>query len=313
MTINFSRIDIHHHILPPEYLTSLANIGVKTAGNVQFPEWNPKDSLKVMDRLGIATAITSISSPGIYFGDSVFTHKLARICNEYAAELIKKYPERFGGFATLPLPDVDRSIKELEYALDILRLDGVVLLSNIADKYLGDPEFEDLFYELNRRNVIVFIHPNAPPAEKLPNLNFPTSILEFVFDTTRAITNLIHHGIPKKYPNIKFILAHAGGTTPFLAWRITFGNKRLMKYFKNFYYDMAISTTNQVFQSLFELVNPSHLLFGSDFPFVHETIIKEIIQGIQNYNKLDNEQRVAIERENACILFPRLKKKNNER
>ena len=117
MPIKSSRIDIHHHILPPGYLSSLAKIGVTTAGNVQFPEWDPSDSLKLMDRLGIETAITSISSPGIYFGDAAFTYKLARICNEYAAELINKYPNRFGGFATLPLPDVDRSIKELEYEI----------------------------------------------------------------------------------------------------------------------------------------------------------------------------------------------------
>jgi predicted TIM-barrel fold metal-dependent hydrolase len=312
MIISSSRIDIHHHILPPKYLSLLAKVGITTAGNVQFPEWEPKDSLTLMDRLGIETAIVSISSPGIYFGDTLFTCKLAHICNEFTAELIRKYPNRFGGFAVLPLPDVEGSIEELEYALDILQLDGVVLLSNIADIYLGDPKFENLFSELNRRKVVVFIHPNAPPAEKLPNLSFPTSVLEFVFDTTRAITNLIHHGIPKKFPNIRFILAHAGGTVPFLVWRITFGNKRLMKYFENFYYDMAISATNHVFQSLFEIVNPSKLLFGSDFPFVNETIVKEMIQGIENYNKLDDQQRVAIKKENASLLFPRLKKIYNK-
>ncbi|MFX1575348.1 MAG: amidohydrolase family protein [Promethearchaeota archaeon] len=299
------RIDIHHHILPPEYLKSLAKVGITTAGNVGFPTWEPRDSLELMDRQGIATAITSISTPGIFFGDRVFTRDLARICNDFSAKLINKYPQRFGGFATLPLPDIEASLIELEYALDTLELDGVVLLSNINGKYLGDPEFEELFSELNRRRSVVFIHPHAPPNDKLPQLSFPTSVLEFVFDTTRAVANILHHGILKQFSNIRFILAHAGGTAPYLAWRITFGNKRLIKYLKNFFYDMAISATSYVLKTIMEVANPSKLLFGSDFPFVHERIVKEMIQGIGNYDDLDKEDCIAIERENALMLFPR--------
>lgn len=301
------RIDIHHHILPPEYLKSLAKIDVITAGNVAFPIWAPEESVAIMDKLGIATAITSISSPGVYFGDIKFTRDLARVCNDYSANLISKYPQRFGGFATLPLPNIESSLTELEYALDTLELDGVALLSNINGKYLGDPEFEELFMELNRRKTVVFIHPDAPPAEKLPQLNFPSSVLEFVFDTTRAVANLLHHGILKRYSNIKFILAHAGGTAPYLAWRITFGNKRLIKYLNNFYYDMAISATNYVFNTLMELTDPSKMLFGSDYPFVHEIIAKEMIQGIGTYIGLNKEECFAIEQENALSLFPRFK------
>jgi len=301
------RIDIHHHVLPPEYLKSLAKVNITTAGNVGFPTWEPRHSLEVMDRQGITTAITSISSPGVYFGDRVFTRDLARICNDFSANLITKYPQRFGGFATLPLPDIEASLIELEYALDILELDGVVLLSNINGKYLGDPEFEELFSELNRRRTVVFIHPNAPPEENLPQLSFPTSVLEFVFDTTRTVANLMHHGILKRYSDIRFILAHAGGTAPYLAWRITFGNKRLIKYLNNFYYDMAMSATPYVFKTLMEVVNPSKLLFGSDFPFVHERVVKEMLQGIGNYEDFDKEDCIAIERENALSLFHRFK------
>lgn len=259
-----------------------------------------------MDKLGIATAITSISSPGVYFGDSKYTIDLARLCNDFSANLIDKYPQRFGGFATLPLPDIEASLMELEYSLDTLELDGVVLLSNIGGKYLGDPEFEELFSELNRRKAVVFIHPDAPPAEKLPQLNFPTSVLEFVFDTTRAVANLLHHGILKRYSEIKFILAHAGGTVPYLAWRITFGNKRLIKYLKSFYYDMAISATPYVFKSLKEVVDPSKMFLGSDYPFVHEIVAKEMIQEIGTYKGFNKKDCYAIELENALSLFPRL-------
>ena len=300
------RIDIHHHILPPEYLKSLAKIGVITAGNVAFPTWAPEESLSVMDKLGIATAITSISSPGVYFGDIKFTKDLARLCNDFSASLIKTYPQRFGGFATLPLPDIEESLNEVEYALDTLKLDGVVLLSNINGKYLGDPEFEELFSELNRRKAVVFIHPDAPPAEKLPKLNFPTSVLEFVFDTTRAVANLLHHGILKRYSDIRFILAHAGGTAPYLAWSITFGNKRLIKYLNNFYYDMAISATSYIFNTLMELTDTSKMLLGSDYPFVHEIVAKEMFQSIGTYKGFNDDDCFAIEQENALSLFPRL-------
>ncbi len=307
MILKPHRIDIHHHILPPEYLSSLAKIGITTVTNLPFPKWDPEHSLEVMDRQGIAIAVTSISSPGIYFRDPEFSRNLSRLCNEYSANLIKKYPERFGSFATLPLPDIDASLLELEYALDILELDGVGMLTNFNGKYIGDPEFNDLFSELDQRKTVVFIHPDAPPGEKLPNLNLPLSVLEFVFDTTRAIANLMHHGIFKKYPNIKFIFAHAGGTAPYLAWRITFGNKRLMKQFKDLYYGTALSATRNILYSLMELVDCSHILFGSDFPFVHEIVIKEMIQEIINNDKFDKQTRLAIEQENALSLFPRFK------
>jgi predicted TIM-barrel fold metal-dependent hydrolase len=188
-----------------------------------------------------------------------------------------------------------------------LELDGVGMLTNYNGIYLGDPEFTDLFLELDRRNTVVFVHPDAPPSKKLPNLTLPLSVLEFVFDTTRAIANLMHHGIFKKYPNIKFIFAHAGGTAPYLAWRITFGNKRLIKQFKNLYYGTAVSATKNILHSLMEIVDYSHILFGSDFPFVHERVVKEMIQELIKNDKFDNHIRLAIEQENALSLFPRFR------
>ncbi|MFX1408793.1 MAG: amidohydrolase family protein [Promethearchaeota archaeon] len=307
MILKPHRIDIHHHILPPEYLSTLAKIGITTVTNLPFPKWEPEDSLEIMDRQGIAIAITSISSPGIYFGDLEFSRSLARLCNEYSANLIRKYPERFGSFAALPLPDIDASLLELEYALDILELDGVGMLTNYNGIYIGDPEFTNLFSELDRRRTVVFIHPDAPPSNKLPNLNLPSSVLEFVFDTTRAIANLMHHGIFKKYPNIKFIFAHAGGTAPYLAWRITFGNKRLISQFNDLYYGTALSATSNILHSLIEIVDYSHILFGSDFPFVHEIVVKEMIQELINNNRFDKQTRLAIEQENALLLFPRFR------
>ena len=307
MDIKPYRIDIHHHILPPEYLSLLAKIDIITVDNTNFPPWNPEQSLALMDRQNIAIAVTSISSPGISFGDIEFTKNLARLCNNYSANLIKKYPNRFGSLAILPLPDIEASLHELEYALDTLKLDGVGMLTNINGKYIGDPEFEDLFSALDQRNTVVFIHPNSPPQEKLPSLNFPSAVLEFVFDTTRALANLLYNNVFQKYKNIKFIFAHAGGTAPYIAWRITFGNKRLRRYFKSLYYGTALSATKNVFRSLMELVDTSHILFGSDFPFVHEIVVKEMIQEIVNNQDFDLNTRFMIEQKNAMTLFPRLR------
>src|SRR5262245_30355506 len=143
MTGETSRIDVHHHILPPEYVSALASRGITASGGMPLPKWNVENTLEIMDRHSIATSIISISEPGIYFGDRLYVQDLARRCNEFSAQLIYEYPQRFGAFAILPLPEVDAALRELEYALDTLKLDGVVLLSSIDGRYPGDPMFEE--------------------------------------------------------------------------------------------------------------------------------------------------------------------------
>ncbi len=244
------RIDVHHHIVPAEYLTALAGVGIKTAVGEPFPSWTPEKSIELMDRHGIKIAITSISAPGIYFGDLDFSKNLARKCNEYSARLVKEYPQRFGAFAVLPMPDIKASLEKITYALDTLMLDGIVMLTNIDGTYLGDPKFNDVLNELNQRNAVVFVHPNIPPADKLTMTNFRPAILEFVFDTTRAVANLIHGGAIKRYPNIRFIFAHGGGTIPYLTWRISFGNKKIINLLKHLYYDIALAATPYSLNSL---------------------------------------------------------------
>ena len=150
-------IDVHHHILPSFYVAALEGIGITTSFGLPFPKWSPEEAIEVMDKNSIATAITSISTPGVYFKESSFSRDLARRCNEYSAQLMREYPDRFGAFASLPLPDVEGALNELEYAIDELNLDGVVLMSNVEGHYLGDPAYEELFAELNRRKLVVFI------------------------------------------------------------------------------------------------------------------------------------------------------------
>jgi len=300
------KIDVHHHILPQEYLSELSKIGIKNAAGVPFPDWDVEKTIAYMDRQNISTAITSISSLGVYFGDSSFTKDLARKCNDFSASLIEKHPQRFGAFAVLPLPDVNDSLEEIEYALDMLKLDGVSLLSNVDGKYLGDPDFQEIYSELNRRKSVVFIHPNAPPEDKMPLGKSRAAALEFVFDTTRAVANMISNATLKRNSDIKFILSHAGGTVPYLTWRMSFGKTRVIKQLKNLFYDTALSATSYVFPSLLELVDISQILFGTDFPFLPERLIIELIKNFEDYQDFDTYARLNIERENILTLFPRL-------
>lgn len=308
------RIDVHHHILPPDYVSALASLGITAGGGRPLPAWDVQSALELMDRHAIATAITSISEPGIYFGDQAFAGDLARLCNEFSAQLIHEHPERFGALAILPLPDVDAALRELEYAMDILHLDGVVLSSSVEGRYPGDPAFEELFTELNRRKAVVFLHPTVPAINTGLKLDLPPFLVEFVFDTTRAVTNLIYSGTIERCPDIRFILAHAGGTVPYLAYRIASGQVMLpgapqgvLTYLKQLYYDTALSANPYALRSLQELVDASHILFGSDYPFAPEIVTGFTVQGIQNYDGFDEQARKAIERESALALFPRFK------
>ena len=312
-------IDVHHHILPPEYVEALDSVGQSRSGGVDLPAWNLEAALALMDRQGIATAIASISSPGVYFGDCAFARDLARRCNEFSANLVREHPQRFGALALLPLPDVDAALSELEHALDALGLDGVILQASIGNQYLGDPTFDPVFAELNRRQTVVLLHPTTPSGSEVPQLNLPPFLVEFVFDTTRAIANLIYNGTLERYPNFTLIAAHAGGTVPYLAKRLAVAADVMpqlrekapqgaIAYLKRLYYDTAISATPYTFTSLQALVEPSHILFGSDYPYLPEELIEDTVRGVATYDGFDAQARVAIERDNGLKLFPRFRK-----
>ena len=311
------RIDVQHHIVLADYVKALAKIGVSSALGVSLPKWSPESAIEMMDRNGIKTAITSISSPGVYFGDVVFARDLARQCNESVARLIDDHPQRFGAFATLPLPEAEAACNEIAFALDSLKLDGIAMLTNYAGQYLGDTAFEDVFFELNRRKAVVYVHPTDPPGKSPLGDHVPNFLMEVTFDTTRAIANLIYSGTLERYPDISFIFAHAGGTAPFLAWRIALGTftwpgalerapKDAFFYLKRLYYDTGLSASPYALRSLQELVGTSQILFASDYPFAPEVLTVETIKGIAAYEGFNAEARRAVEQKNALKLFPRL-------
>jgi predicted TIM-barrel fold metal-dependent hydrolase len=286
-----------------------------------------------MDSQGIACAILSLSAPGVCFGDSVLARDLARSVNEYTARCVSQAPHRFGFFATLPLPNSEDALQELTYALETLHADGVVLLTNYAGCYLGDAAFERVFAELNQRKAVVFVHPTTLTAEPVPQgnnagatlPNIPSALLEFVFDTTRAVTNMLAQGTLVRYPEVRFILAHAGGTVPYLAIKIAAGAamtrsawetdpdpQHLMRlvgteigHLQRLYYDTALSATTPVFRCLRTLVEPSQIVFGSDYPWAPAVIVTLSRLGLHTTQEFDQQARQMVERENALMLFPR--------
>jgi 6-methylsalicylate decarboxylase len=217
-------IDVHHHVVPREYARSLSKLGITKGLGVRLPKWEADKALTMMDEHGIAASIVSVSAPGVYFKDldraPVIARELSRQANEFCAQLISDHPGRFGAFATLPVPDIEDSLEEVAYSLGQLRLSGVVLLSNYDGYYLGDPKFSELFAELNRRKAVVFVHPQTPPGQDESHLGLPEAMLDVCFDTTRTAYSLIVNGVTKNCPDVRFILAHAGGAVPYMAGRV---------------------------------------------------------------------------------------------
>lgn len=302
-----NRIDTHQHLVPPDYARWLRDKGIRPGG-IDVPDWSESAALEFMDAHGIRTGILSLSTPGVHFGDDSEAARWARGINEYCAGL---RPDRFGFFATLPLPDVDGAIKEAAYALDTLYADGIVLLANYEGRYLGDESFVPLLEFLHERGAVVFVHPGELPAAPVPGV--PTFTADFLLDTTRTAVNLILSGAMQRFENIRFILGHAGGFVPYIAYRIllTMAKEQMtpsLDVLKRFYYDIALSATPAALPSLLEVAGPERVTYGSDFPFA-PPIAVGFINGQYEQYPLDPAVRAAIDRGNAEALFPRLKGK----
>jgi 6-methylsalicylate decarboxylase len=296
------RIDVHHHVVPPQYADDSMPI--------KLPD--TETQLQSMDSWRIRTAITSLT-PRVVLKNLHRLRQVARTCNEFQARIVLEHPSRFGSFALLPLPDVDGALEEITYALDILHLDGVGLFSSVDNRYLGDPLFDPVFDELNQRKAVVFIHPSHCEAPEHTQLRAPPFVVEYVFDTTRAIVNLIFTGTLSRCPDIRFIVAHGGGAVPFLAQRISMleghrGAKDVtdvIPMLQSLYYETASTTAGYALRSLQELADPTHILWGSDLPFVYGQRLQAEVDHWEAYDGFDANERSGIEENNALRLFPR--------
>jgi predicted TIM-barrel fold metal-dependent hydrolase len=308
------RIDTHHHIYPPKYLAD-AGEHIARATHVHFPRisaWTPSQSLDAMDRDGIATSIVSIS-PSLWFGDIVATRKIAREWNEYAATLARDHAGRFAVFATLPLPDVDAALREIDHALDTLGAVGFGLVTNYGDKWPGDPAFAPVFDALNRRRAVVYFHPTESPAFENILPDVPSPMIEFPFDTTRAIVSLLFGGTFSRCADIRYIFSHGGGALPMLAARIAGIAKNrqdlsarvpngVIGELKKLYYDIAGINHAIPFNAIRELVGTSQLLFGTDYPFWSPQVAVAVLTDLG----VAPADRERIERHNALGLMPAL-------
>jgi predicted TIM-barrel fold metal-dependent hydrolase len=319
------RIDVHHHFLPKFYLEALESVGKRITFGVRLPDWFPEAHLKVMDKNKIAVGMASI--PVIHFENDAFARDLARGCNEFLASMRSEHPTRFGAFATLPIPDVDGALKEATYALDTLKLDGVMMLSNVAGHYVGDLENEELFAELNRRNTVVFIHPGDPPDKGIPASILYT--IDTALETVRGAMSLLFGGVFERYPNVKFIFSHCGGITPHLAHRMVRGGTwvrgeggadpgmldeepnggseaKAIGLLQRQYYDSMTANAANGWDTLQSFVDPTHILFGTDHGILPAMIQPIKMRELMRYKGFDEATRMGIERKNALRLFPRL-------
>lgn len=274
-------IDVHHHIAPPFYNELMGERFLsRNPANARWVlEWTPAHSVAAMDAHGIAAAVTSISTPGVWLGDVALAKRLARQCNEFAARMTQDHPGRFGFFATLPMPDVDATLEEIAYAYDVLGADGVGFMSNYGRIWPGDPKFAPVLDELDRRAALVYVHPILPEACTAMMPGVGESALEYLFDTARAIASLIYNGALVRWPHIRFIFPHAGGAMPPLAERVTRMADRDRKVtprpaagskaeLQGLYFDVATSTNPVTMAGLLALVPASQIMLGTDFPFV---------------------------------------------
>jgi 6-methylsalicylate decarboxylase len=309
-------IDVHTHFSTPHWVEVFAakahnmRYGPESiTAPIQAKAWNPTELITQMDQAGIAASITSMTWPGVWFGENEhsvdFVRGLARDCNDSIAKFVSDHPKRVGLFAVLPLPEIDGSLREIEYVFDKLKVDGIGLLTSYNDKWLGDPSFAPVFQELNRRKAVVYTHP----------LNYgmygPGGA-----DTNRALSSLLKDGTSTHYPDIKFIFSHGGG---FMPYRIEayIGRddiaKRLaspaapgtpLAELRRFYYDTAQSANPVTLGALRKVVPLSQIMFGTDYNYAIRDLSKAVKQ-LQESGDLNPAELRAVGRENALKLFPR--------
>lgn len=275
-------IDVHAHFLPAAYRDALVRHGHEQPdGFPQIPEWSVEEHLAAMDRVGIERSILSISSPGVHLGDEAVD--LARAVNEEGRRAVVDHPGRFGLFASLPLHDVDAALAEIAHASDRLHVDGFALLTNVGGTYLGDASLEPVFQELDRRRSRVFVHPTSPPCWEHTSLGRPRPMVEFLFDTTRAIVDLILGGTIARYPGIDLIVPHAGATLPMVADRVSVFSLILdvgpevdvLRDLGRLHFDLAGYPLPRQLDALLTLTSPEHLHYGSDYPFTPEFAVAD--------------------------------------
>jgi predicted TIM-barrel fold metal-dependent hydrolase len=310
-------VDVHAHFVTDRYIAAAKAAGHRLPdGMPEWPSWNVTSHLELMDQGGIRTSLLSVSSPGTHFGDDPVARALAREVNEFAADLVREHPGRFGHFASLPLPDVEGSLAELAHALDVLGSNGVALESNAEGRYLGDVRFEPLWTELDRRGAVVFVHPTSPPCYEAVSMGRPRPMLEFIFDSTRTVSDLVFAGVLGRYSRIQWVFTHGGGSLPLLADRmelfrtIFLGGSQdeatVQEQVSRLWFDMAGSPFPQQVPSLVRAFGSERLLYGSDYCFTPAPAVASQIVSVDAAEQPANDTWRALTTRNVAQLLPAL-------
>jgi predicted TIM-barrel fold metal-dependent hydrolase len=307
-------IDVHFHLIPQFYREAVYAAGTGPA-IARYPNWSPPLALEVMDRHDIALAMLSMAQPGVGFLPANEAAAFARRCNDHAAELIALHPLRFGCFGLVPIHNIEAAIAEAEYCLDTLRFEGISLFASHGEKFLGDAAFDPLLSYLDSRNAVVHVHPSLHPSSKTLDLPWPGFMIEYVFDTTRAAVNLVFSDTLERFAKIRFILSHAGGTLPFIAWRLSVApmidarlkqrsRAEIFAGLKSFWYDNALAAGTAPMAALSQIAASERIVFGSDWPFCNTYVVAEEVADFTAPGFLDRDTLAAISRQNALALFP---------
>ncbi len=269
-------IDVHSHFVTDGYVDAARAAGhIHPDGMPDYPAWDATRHLELMDQWGIRTSILSISSPGVHFGDDQTARALAREVNEFAAQITREHRGRFGHFASLPLPDVAGAVEEAGFALEELGSHGLAIETNADGSYLGDERYEPLWAELDARGAVVFVHPTSPRCSEAVSLGRPRPMLEFIFDSTRTVADLVFGGVLGRHPHIQWIFTHGGGALPLLADRIELFRALFMggdpdepsapEQIRRLWFDMAGTPFPNQIPALVRAFGAERLLYGSDY------------------------------------------------
>ena len=321
------KVDLHAHCYPKPYVDELKRIGFgnRAASGLTLPQWTGvEERLETMDALGVDMQVMGVSFPIVNFPDAETSKALAQLSNDYIADLCEKYPDRFMGLASIPLNHMKDALAELDRAMNVLKMDGVILGTNINGRSLGEVQFLPLFEEIDKRGIPVVLHPLKPPGEELMpeefiKMGIPNSV-GFVYETTKVMAQMVFRGTFEELKNLTFVLPHSGGTIPFVVtrWDIQYGSRPdshpLTKlphppshYLKRHYYDTALSYYRSCIRCTLDLVGIDHFVLGTDVPFSEKARMEETIQGIEDYG-FSEEEKEKIYFKNAAKLFPDLRR-----
>lgn len=307
-----SRIDVHQHVIPPFWAEWLKSKGGDPSGWAA-PSWSAEAAISMMDREQIRAGLLSVTAPGVSVGQGNEINDMARRINDWNASLVRQRPDRFGLFVTLPMPNVDATLKEIERGFDELGADGVTLFTNYGGRYLGDPIFSPVLEELDRRGAFVFVHPSKPDASMVSGV--PSPVIDYPFDTTRTATSLLFAGVMHRLTRIKISLSHAGGMLPFVAHRIAelasaaglseMSREELLVGIRRFYFDTALSSSYQSLEGLKAIADHDRILYGSDFPYAPLSTVGYFTQSLDDNLQEQEALLTKINCGNALKIFPR--------